>query len=338
MATVYLDHAGSTVRTDAGVLIVDIGVAGKRPTRLPLGLVERVVMRAEVTLTSSALCALTDAGVSVVMLGGRRGERVAHTIGAWHNDASVRVAQCVASIDTLRSALLALHFVTRKVARQRATIELIAAARPDLRKNCFDANATLSRCETALTATPPDGSALTVESLRGLEGAAAAAYFPAYFAAFPPALGARQRKRRPPPDPVNATLSLAYTLLASIAVRACWTVGLDPAVGFLHGLSHGRASMACDLMEPWRPAADVWVWQMFQSRELRAEHFGCDGSAACLLGKAGRAHFYRAFEPLGRRLERAIRRHARLIAAHLQSQSPVTEAVLTDYESDVEHV
>ena len=338
MATVYIDHAGSTLRTDAGVLVVDIGVDGTRPTRLPLGLIERVVIRAEVTLTSSVLCALTEAGVSVVMLAGRRGERVAHTVGAWHNDASVRVAQCIASVDVLRSAALALHFVARKVARQRASIDLIAAARPDLRKVCFDASATLGRSGATLTDTPAGSSTLTVESLRGLEGAAAAAYFPAYFAAFPPSLGARNRKRRPPPDPVNATLSLAYTLLASIAVRACCTVGLDPAVGFLHGLSHGRASMACDLMEPWRPAVDVWVWQQFQSRELRAEHFGNDGSGACLLGKAGRAHFYRAFEPLGRRLEWAMRRHARLIGTHLLSQSPVIDAVLTDFESDIEQL
>lgn len=335
MATVYLDHAGSALRTVAGVLVVDSGVDGARPARLPLGLIERVVMRAEVTLTSAVLCALTEAGVSVVMLGGRRGERVAHTIGAWHNDAAVRVAQCIASVDTQRSASLTLHFVARKVARQRATVDLIAAARPDLRKACFDASATLDRCETALTDTPSGSSTLTVESLRGLEGAAAAAYFPAYFAAFPPSLGARNRKRRPPPDPVNATLSLAYTLLASIAVRACWTAGLDPAVGFLHGLAHGRASMACDLMEPWRPAVDVWVWQQFQSRELRAESFGSDGSGACLLGKAGRAHFYRAFEPLGRRLERAMRRHARLIRTHLLSQSPAIDGVLTDFESDI---
>ena len=141
--------------------------------------------------------------------------------------------------------------------------------------------------------------------------------------------------RRPPPDPVNAALSLAYTLLASVAVRACWIVGLDPAVGFLHGLSHGRASMACDLMEPWRATVDVWVWQQFQSRELRADHFGSDGSGACLLGKAGRAHFYRAFEPLGRRLERLMRRHARLIGKHLLAESSAVDTLLTDFETDL---
>lgn len=318
------------------MLIVSTGVDGARPTRLPLGLIERVVMRAEVTLTSSVLCALTEAGVSVVMLAGRRGERVAHTVGAWHNDASVRVAQSLASLDAARSASLAQHFVARKVARQRAAIETIATARPDLRKVCFDASAGLNRCQLTLNSVPTDRRTLTVESLRGLEGAAAAAYFPAYFAAFPPSLGARTRRRRPPPDPVNASLSLAYTLLTSIAVRACWTSGLDPAVGFLHGLSHGRPSMGCDLMEPWRPAVDLWVWKQFQSRDLRVDHFGTDGSGACLLGKAGRAHFYRAYEPLGKRLERAMRRHARLIGAYLLSQSPMIDAVLTEFESDID--
>jgi CRISPR-associated protein Cas1 len=94
---------------------------------------------------------------------------------------------------------------------------------------------------------------------------------------------------------VNAVLSLAYTLLHAEAVRACWIVGLDPYVGFLHALLPGRESLACDLVEGSRPAADRLTWMLFRDRVLRAEHFLDDGGA-CILGKTGRAVFYEAYE------------------------------------------
>ncbi len=138
-------------------------------------------------------------------------------------------------------------------------------------------------------------------------------YFEAYFRAFAPSLGATGRNRRPPRDPVNAVLSLSYTMLYSQATAACWAAGLDPALGTLHTLSHGRAALACDLMEPYRPMVDLWVWELFRQGELRSEHFGHDGSGACLLGKAGRTHFYTAWEQQARQYQRRLLRYARAI-------------------------
>ena len=166
----------------------------------------------------------------------------------------------------------------------------------------------------------PHGEA-SLASLRGLEGAAAAAYFAAYFSAFAPALGATTRNRRPPKDPVNAVLSLSYTLLYSQASSACWAAGLDPALGALHTLVHNRAALACDLMEPHRPRIDLWVWQLFRSETLRPEHFGHDGAGACLLGKAGRSHFYGAWEAIAKQQSRSLLRQARHLARTFDAQS-----------------
>jgi CRISPR-associated protein Cas1 len=150
-----------------------------------------------------------------------------------------------------------------------------------------------------------------------LEGAAAAAYFQAFFQAFAPSLNVHQRKRRPPPDPVNAMLSLSYALLTSLAVQALWRTGLDPAIGFLHSLAHGRPALACDLIEPRRAEVDLWVQAQFRDRHLRAESFGHDGSGACLLGKAGRAHFYPAWDELARSLYRKMYQHSRHLTHYL---------------------
>lgn len=73
------------------------------------------------------------------------------------------------------------------------------------------------------------------DSLRGLEGDGAKAYFSVfdqmilqqkeqfYF---------HERTRRPPKDFVNALLSFAYSLLAVECKSALETVGIDPYVGF----------------------------------------------------------------------------------------------------------
>jgi CRISPR-associated protein Cas1 len=192
--------------------------------------------------------------------------------------------------------------------------------RPDLRKPLHNGQLRLSRILVTLQSADIHQTH-TLDQLRGLEGAAAAMYFEAYFSAFAPALGAIGRNRRPPRDPVNAVLSLSYTMLYAQATAACWAAGLDPALGALHTLSHGRAALACDLMEPYRPLVDQWVWQLFRDGQLREENFGRDGSGACLLGKAGRSHFYLAWEQQGHHLQRSLLRYARTLQKALMQAS-----------------
>ena len=138
----------------------------------------------------------------------------------------------------------------------------------------------------------------------GLEGAAAA-YFRALAAAFPPALGFEGRNRRPPRDPVNACLSLGYTLLHGDAVREAAVQGFDPMIGVLHEIAPGRESLACDMVEPLRALVDRFVVELFRGDHLRADGFSRKG-AGCLLGKAARKTFFTRWEeevaPLTRRL------------------------------------
>ena len=82
----------------------------------------------------------------------------------------------------------------------------------------------------------------SIASLRGLEGAAAASYFEALSEILPERLHFSGRNRQPPRDPVNALLSLTYTLLHAEAVLALYGAGLDPYVGFYHALDFGRES------------------------------------------------------------------------------------------------
>jgi len=98
---------------------------------------------------------------------------------------------------------------------------------------------------------------LGLDTLRGIDGAAAVAYFQAFTRLFPASLDFTGRNRRPPRDPVNAVLSFGYTLLHFDAVRACQAAGLNPIIGYYHELDIGRESLASDLIEPLRPRVDA---------------------------------------------------------------------------------
>jgi len=315
MATLYIDRAGGSLTAQAGVLMHSTGECGTAASRLPIALLERVVIRSDTLLSSSTLSVLCEAGVGVTLVGGRGGERLAQLVGPWHNDAEVRVRQWEWLRDASARAALARTLVRYKLRRQEAVLGAIQQARPDLRKPLFDGRNVIRSCRDRL-----GSDTVSLETVRGMEGAGAAGYFAAFFRAFSPALGATRRTRRPATDPVNAALSLCYSLLYGRTVHACWTAGLDPAVGALHALEHGRASLACDLMEPWRPSADSFVWRMFAEQSLRKEHFGEDGGGACLLGKAGRTHFYPAWERFAAAaIDRGLRRAARLLVRRLRA-------------------
>ena len=133
----------------------------------------------------------------------------------------------------------------------------------------------------------------------------AQAHFAGLQAVFAPSLNFNGRNRRPPRDPVNAVLSLGYTMLHAECVLQLYGAGLDPFIGFLHELDFGRESLACDLAEPRRPAVDRFVHHLFRSGELEAAHFVAL-QGACLLGKAGRAHFYAAWAGAASDLRREL--------------------------------
>ena len=76
-------------------------------------------------------------------------------------------------------------------------------------------------------------------------------------------------------------------------------------------------------MEPLRPWVDVWVWTLFRERRLTAEHFEQSGES-CLLGKAGREHFYAAFEPFARPQRRRLRRLSNRLAQGLLGRGQPT--------------
>lgn len=152
--------------------------------------------------------------------------------------------------------------------------------------------------------------ATSLASLLGIEGSAAALYY-AHFAGMlksskdetPDEEEQQQlnfdfegRNRRPPRDPVNAVLSLAYSLLVKDCTLAAYSVGLDPYIGFYHQPRFGKPAMALDLMEEFRPlVADSVVLTLINQKRLTPKDFIAAGKSVGLT-PSGRKAVFHAYE------------------------------------------
>jgi len=312
MHTVYLDRKHASIEVQGGSMRVQPAARGCG--NIPLKLVARLVLLGEIQLTTSTLARLTDAGVSVVCLSGRGHRRVAQLCGPPGKDVARRLLQFQAAANPILSTALARELVAGKLAACGRELHEAEARRPARRRPLLAARRTL----TALQEQIPGANLV---SLRGLEGAGAAAWFRALATLFPASAGFNGRNRRPPRDPANAILSLCYTLLHAEAVAVCHAQGLDPMLGFLHEPAHGRESLACDLIEPLRPRIDGCVVKLFATRLLKAEHFS-NGAAGCRLRKNGRQHFWPWWEETAPPFRRYLRARGHELIRTLRAHQP----------------
>ncbi len=144
---------------------------------------------------------------------------------------------------------------------------------------------------------------ISLEELLGIEGNGARLYFGAFAGMVKQeSVGSElgfdftARNRRPPRDPVNALLSLAYSLLSKDLTVACAAVGFDPMMGFYHQPRFGRPALALDLMEPFRPLiAESAVLNAINTRMVTPKDFVRAGRAVALT-PGGRRGFFQAYE------------------------------------------
>ncbi|MBM3321109.1 MAG: CRISPR-associated endonuclease Cas1 [Candidatus Eisenbacteria bacterium] len=138
----------------------------------------------------------------------------------------------------------------------------------------------------------------SLEMLRGLEGRGAALFFSALRESLPAAWGFRKREKHPPPDPVNAMLSLAYTMLYNHLSTAILAAGLHPRIGFYHAERGAYHALASDLQEEMRHLADGFVIASIRRNEIKPEDFTrtSSGPYPCLFTIDARKDFIRRFE------------------------------------------
>jgi len=296
MSSLYIDRRGVELEADGEALVFREN--GERIGTVPLAPLSRIFLRGDVRLQSSLLGKLGERGIGVIILSGRKAEPTL-LMARPHNDAMRRISQYRLSQDTDFCLNFARNLVQRKLASQH---DFLAARREHELEHRYELTLALRKLDGIMAHI---GEKSTLAALLGVEGAGAAAYFEGFAAIAPPRLKFSQRNRRPPRDPLNALLSLGYTLLQAEAVLALYGAGLDPYIGFYHQLDFGRESLACDVVEPLRVAVDAFALELFRQDILRIEDFSTTESG-CLLGKAGRAKFYGAWETLAEKLRKQL--------------------------------
>lgn len=161
------------------------------------------------------------------------------------------------------------------------------------------------------------GAASTLDTVRGVEGDAARVYFE-HFALMTPeapeSLRFVRRSRQPPLDPINALLSLFYSILTHDCVAGLAAAGLDPSVGFFHEDRPGRPSLALDLVEEFRAGVDRFVITLINRKQVGEADFVTRPGGAVGLSDAARKRLIAAYQE--RKQER--RQHP-----YLEQESPL---------------
>jgi CRISPR-associated protein Cas1 len=139
-----------------------------------------------------------------------------------------------------------------------------------------------------------------LEAIRGCEGEAARRYFGVFdhlLSSQKEAFYFHERSRRPPLDNMNSLLSFLYTLLAHDVRSALETVGLDPAVGFLHRDRPGRPSLALDVMEEFRSyLADRLALSLVNRQQIKAKGFMPSETGAVVMDDETRKEVLSAYQ------------------------------------------
>jgi len=291
--TLHVMTQGAYLHRDGETIAVKVGQELK--LRVPVHTLEGLVCWGQVLCSPSMLALCCEQGIGISFLT-EQGRFLARVHGAVSGNVLLRRQQ-YRVCDGAEQALPTVRMIiTAKIANSR--IVLLRAARETSSDSCAES---LRLSAQRLQAFGFGATrAADIDTARGHEGAAGQEYFSVFNAMVgkdAQAFAFGGRSRRPPLDRCNALLSFVYALLRHDIESALESVGLDPAVGFLHGDRPGRPSLALDLMEELRaPLADRLVLTLINRGQVQASGFTVQDNGATLLEQATRKQVIAAWQ------------------------------------------
>jgi CRISPR-associated protein Cas1 len=286
----YLNSQG--VRLGKSGSVLQVKDKEKLLQEVRIGEICQVNLMGNVQITTQAVQALCEAEIPVCYF----------SMGGWFYGITMGLNTKNVFLRRNQFRLAEQEYFARTIAR-RLVAGKIRNHRTLLQRNHVEPNRqTLAGMKEMADRAEGAGS---LEELLGIEGNAARMYFGEFAGMMKPDEEAGTsplpfemdgRNRRPPRDPVNAMLSLGYSLLAKDLTVACYAVGFDPYVGFYHQPRFGRPALALDLMEPFRALiVDSAVLTAVNTGMVTARDFVRAGGAVALTA-GGRKAFFRAYE------------------------------------------
>lgn len=329
---VYIQDQGGYVGKQGECLVIK--VRGEKVMEIPMIQMSQLAIFGNVQITSQTIHELCNRDIPICYFS-TGGWFYGITHGFGNRNIELRRCQFRRADDPVFCLALARRIVAAKIRNQRTMLRRNAECMPDQ---------ALRRLEELA-----DQAANTVtrDELLGIEGIAARIYFEHLPRMIRPRVSTDRfsfnfegRNRRPPLDPVNAMLSLCYSLLAKDCGVVVAAVGLDPFLGFYHTAYHGRLALALDLMEEFRPIlADSAVFTAINNGEVRPDDFIRAARAVTLKPDARK----RLIEVYERRLDQVISHpvfgykvsyrkvlevQARLLGRYLYGEIPEFPAIL----------
>jgi CRISPR-associated protein Cas1 len=284
--TLYIQTQGAYLRLDHETLKIEIEKEVKK--QIPLHHLSSIVTFGNVLMSPYLIHRCAEDGRSLVWLS-EHGQFKGRLTGSTTGNVLLRQAQHEAIKNHKSTLEIARYMVAGKL--QNARNVVMRAAREA--KDSGDRERLNQTAQIHAESIQKTESVANLDTLRGIEGYAAKAYFSSFtnmVRANRETFTLLDRNKRPPRDPINALLSFIYTLLKNDCVAACEGVGLDPQMGFLHTLRPGRPALALDLMEELRaPLADRLVLSLINRKQIQPDDFIIrPGGAVYLVDKARR--------------------------------------------------
>ena len=294
--TLYVTTEGAWLHKDGANIVMQVD--NQERARLPVHMLESLVCFGRVLVSPPLMGFCAEQGITISFLS-PNGRFLARVEGPVSGNVLLRREQYRRSDDGERCGLIVRGLLVGKIYNQRAV----------LNRGLRDHGEKLDGSETeALNAAQQRLGRIArdllreswVDNLRGLEGEAAQTYFSVFNTLVrnnSPSFQFTHRNRRPPRDAVNALLSFLYTLLIHDCRSSLETVGLDPAVGFLHRDRPGRPSLALDLAEEFGPLlGDRLALSMINRRQVSERDFTQMDNGAVLLSDASRKTVLTAYQ------------------------------------------
>lgn len=287
MANLYLTEQGSVLRKTGDRLIVE------KNQQILLDVhchkIDAVLIFGNIQVTTPAIHELFEHGIELAMLT-RRGRLIGQITSPMTKNITLRIAQ----YDRFREHDFIRNFsstiVCGKIKNAIVLLRRYAYSHQEI--NLSDAISSLEQSVKKISKKD------SLEALLGAEGVAARKYFEGFGRIILGECCFYGRKKRPPPDPVNALLSLGYTMVFNEISSLLDGAGFDPYLGFYHKPDYGRPSLAADLLEEFRaPIVDRLTLTLFNNRVLSIKDFAPHpNKGGCYLKKEPMKRYFSEYE------------------------------------------
>lgn len=263
MANLYLTEQNSVLRKTGDRLIVE--KEDRVLLDVPCHKINAVLIFGNVQFTTQAVHELFEHGIEMAIL-----TRTGRLIGQITSPATKNITLRIRQFNKFEDEAFRLEFAKTIVAAKiQNSIDIVRSHsynHPEI-----DFSVAIDSLKVKIESV---GASLSIGQLLGVEGSAASVYFDAFGKMIRGEFGFPGRRKRPPTDPVNAMLSLSYTMIFNEIASLLDGLGFDPYLGFFHSPDYGRASLAADLEEEFRaPVADRFTLNLINNRVFNSADF-----------------------------------------------------------------